>query len=64
MKNILYLSLAAVTLALGSCSNEDDFGGQSAVQGNDVISAVAPSKDTRTSMNGNPFFGTMAMPSV
>lgn len=52
MKNILYLSLAAVTLALGSCSNEDDFGGQSAVQGNDVISAVTPSKDTRTSMNG------------
>lgn len=52
MKNILYLSLAAVTLALGSCSNEDDFGGQSAVQGNDVISAVAPSKDTRTSMSG------------
>lgn len=53
MKNILYLSLAAVTLALGSCSNEDDFGGQRAVQGNDVISAVTPSKDTRTSMNGN-----------
>ncbi len=52
MKNILYLSLAAVTLALGSCANEDDFGGQSAVQGNDVISAVAPSKDTRTSMSG------------
>lgn len=52
MKNILYLSLAAVTLALGSCSNEDDFGGQSAIQGNDVISAVTPSKDTRTSMNG------------
>ncbi len=56
MKNILYLSLAAVTLALGSCSNEDDFGGQSAVQGNDVISAVAPSKDTRTSMNGKSVF--------
>lgn len=52
MKKILYLSLAAVTLALGGCSNEDDFGGQSAVLGNDVISAVAPSKDTRTSMNG------------
>lgn len=53
MKKILYVPLAVFALALGSCSNEDDFGGQSAVQGNDVISAVAPSKDTRTSMNGN-----------
>lgn len=56
MKNILYLSLAAVTLVLGSCSNEDDFGGQRAVQGNDVISAITPSKDTRTSMNGTSVF--------
>lgn len=53
MKKILYLPLAVFALALGSCSNEDDFGGKSAVQGNDVISAVTPSKDTRTSMSGN-----------